>query len=673
MLERSRQEGAHVQTFADAEAVLRERLPGYEPRPQQQRGAAAVEEFFATHAGFDSLAKPGVEPRHLFLQAGTGTGKTILYLIPAILSGSRVIVSVTTKALQAQIADLDMPFLAEHLGVEVPWCVLMGRGNYWCASVATSYEGDLPSLPEIIQYADANPDWDGTLDKLPFEVPSHEWAQMVSDAEACANSSCRRNPEFGRCYAERARLKAHRSRIVVVNHSLLCTDLVIKSAGNPEAGMLGKYDVVIADEAHELARVAGDTIGFRMTAGTFSSLASHCAGWVSRYGDRDAAIEFAGLAQDLTAAGADLLGRDGLPAARIRTATLNRYVDELAAVARALRAMRKAWRALDLEEIEEEDYQRASKRYWMLDSRLANTTQRFDALLGSDPDLVRWVEEEPGRRRNEKVKAIRACPVSVAPFLRRMLFSRTPVVLVSATLAVNHRFDYIAGQLGVDQYTSLDVGTPFDFQRQARLFIPSLPDPRGQTTTDWREAVHEHIVEAVNASGGRALVLFTSTEQLNTAADQLRSKIKFPLMVQGEAAVPVLARRFKQETDSVLFGTRSFMTGFDAQGETLSLLIVVRIPMPRPDEPLFEVRSEQLRRAGLDPFRELSLPDASLVLQQAVGRLIRHRNDIGAVVVLDPRLKVGYGHQLLRDLPPIPQVSSYAEISKFLGFNLVLD
>jgi ATP-dependent DNA helicase DinG len=669
---------APPRTFAEAQLQLATSLPGYEEREQQTALAVRVEALMERAAAHAAVAhqEGAPEPMHLWGQAGTGTGKSLAYLIPAILSGRRTIVSVTTRALQSQLANKDLPFLEAHLGVPFVWAQLQGRSRYFCSHRAESVDtADCPSLP-LMQKALAG-GWDGLRESLPVEVYDREWARVNADAEDCKANGCRdayREGDTG-CRAEHARAEAQKATIVVVNHALLCTDLVIRAQEGP--GMLGEYEAVVIDEAHELEDVAGDSIGAQITEGSFRALTAELRVWVSRYSEE----EIDGPLSQVMATVADLF--EALPEGRIRSATLSEYADVFRGLVEAVVDLGEEWARVskDLDSVPGPLYRKAVGRRDTLTRRLRRLTERYFEVIEADfDDLVRWVEFET-TSRGERRKVMRTAPVSVAPFLHATLFSRVPCALVSATLAVGGsksdprtRFTYMAGRLGVGEADAIDVGTPFDYPSQARLYVPvHLPEPARGQVEQWEAQSAEEILELIRAAEGRALVLFTSTAHLRRAAEQIRRRIPHTVLVQGEAPVSKLAEQFIADEHSVLFGTRSFMTGFDPRGRTCSLVIVSKMPFPVPTEPLTEARCEAIKDRGGSDFNEYTKPVMSLVLQQAAGRLIRHRDDRGVVAILDPRIvSKGYGKDILRDLPPMPLVKRLEEAGAFLAEHLAV-
>lgn len=648
-------------TFAAAERRLAERLPGYQPRPAQRQLAAAVERV---------VVRPGspkaAAPRHLLGQAGCGTGKTLSYLIPAILSGARVIVSAgVTKSLQDQISNKDLPFLRENLGVPFDACVLKGRSNYLCeAKLNDADPSEVPSAARVREAA-ARSDFDGTREDLGFEVADSEWTVIRSDFEDCTD--CRHATMSGGpvCYAELARARAQRCQVVVVNHHLLCTDLVVRSKG--VGGMLGDYDYVVLDEAHELEEVAAEQLGDKLTSGSFRSTLNELRNWVQRYVDEDDQRHVEILRDHapavLTAAESMFLA---LPEGKIRSATLVDHGEVIAALTSALVKLRAAWDKLPTGGIPAGDYDRAKKRRFRVWRRLNNLVDAVSSIVIAEwTEKVRWVEQEPFRGQQRKV--VRIAPVRVDGFLRAELFSRVPCVLVSATLAADGKFDFVAGRFGVDSYDGLNVGTPFDFPRQTRRYVPRrMAPPTREGLALWRSQSATEILSLIRASRGRALVLFTSRADMGAVLRQIRSRIPYQVLVQGEGDNAELARRFKEDTTSVLFGLKSFMTGFDVPGEACSLVIISKLPFPQQDHPLVEARCEAIEARGGNAFFEYSVPVMSLAVQQAAGRLCRTVTDQGVIAILDSRIhSKGYGRAVLRDLPPSTPVGSVGEVQDY--------
>lgn len=665
-----------LKTFADAETVLAEALPGYEPRQPQQTLAEGVErllskpEHFTLYDGPEEEYPDWVRPDlvHFLGQAGTGVGKSLGYLIPALLSGRRVVVSVTTKALQGQLANKDMPFLREHLGIDFSWTVLKGRSNYLCVNrMALVTQSDVADLPEIVELM-KDPDFDGnseTIAKaLGHEVPYPAWNLICSDSEECSDNGC----DPGNCYAERARKKARDSQVVIANHALFFTDLLVKSWGRP--GMLGEYDAVVFDEAHEMEEVAGSTLGGQVTEGSFSSLMAQIRRWAREHADQ----EDEDLGAPLSAlAAATQTAFEALEEGRLTEGRIMDVAAELVSLHGALEDVRAALYETTIEHAK--DHDRAYKRKRSLLRQTVSLNDRMEQIMvGLQSEYVRWVEVER-TRRGETRKVIKVAPILVAPFLFRWLFSKTPCVLVSATLAVKQSFSHIASRLGIGPaYEGLDVGTPFDYPTQGRLYVPAhIPEPKGADQAEWQAMATNEISRLLKASNGRALVLFTSVAHMRQSAQALKvMNGDLDFRMQYEAPTPELTEWLKghnpEAKGRVLLATKSFFTGVDIPGEALSLVIVTKMPFPRPDEPLTQARCEAIEAAGGNAFSDYTIPVMSLVLQQATGRLIRHRNDKGVVAILDPRmLSKGYGKRILSDLPPMGRTYDITEVEAFLN------
>lgn len=964
-----------MKTFAEAEQVLATALPGYEQRTQQQALAQRVEAVFANEENF-TLFRPGqTNRRHLFGQAGCGSGKSLAYLIPAILSGRRTIVSVTTKALQDQLANKDLPFLAEHLGVTFSWCVLKGRANYFCTAAAVDAdESEVVGLPEILRQS-AEQGFSGLREDFNREFTPKEWALLSAEAENCRSYDCK---DRGDCFAEIARERAKVCRIVVVNHALFFTDLLVKTLFDGSTGMLDEYDLVVLDEAHECfpagtlidgkpieqvkvgdlvqsfdpksgavgmkrvssvmsnpvgetlvrvtagatkfvsttnhpvwtgrgwvpagllvtgdtllshgteatghrndlcgvsgssdtlhqgqkgalpedwpgvlrdevcrgyeaspyakyegdsrrdfasddvkqphvtlwssgeddlfasqdwpqtigarwqrggddrtrvdalvgaggfldssvrgagrkqtqsggtaqplqdrprstgaencsrggrgvassnstqtsrstqgrlahlsrvdrveilesgrdgsfggvcpdglvynfevedwhtyfangvavhncAAVAGDCIGGQFSEGSIRSLTGNVRSWAAKFAT-DGEEPFSADIATLLAVSADLFA--ALPGTeaqskRLGPEDLDKLADHLGNVHDAIRSLAAVLSAAKISP--DVDYAKAKSRKDRVRRQGNSTYSRLIEIITADfAQIVRWVEVErkQARGRWEVRKVIKVAPVDVGPFLRENLFSQVPAIMVSATLAVKSQFIFAASALGVDNYDGIDVGSPFDFGSQARLYVPThLPEPKGAGLAEWETQVNEEIVDLVKASHGRALVLFTSVKQMRSAYASVARRLPYEVKMQHQESVGDLSRWFAANTSGVLFGTKSFFTGFDIVGESLVNVIVAKMPFPVPTEPLTEARCEAIEARGGNAFSEYSIPVMSLVLQQAVGRLIRHTTDRGVVSILDPRMmKKSYGKAILRDLPPMPVITKIEDVQEF--------
>ena len=651
---------APPRNFVEAGEALARSLPGYESRPQQVRLATAVERALG-------------EGHHFLGEAGCGTGKSLGYLIPAIVSGKRVIVSTATKALQDQIAGKDLPFLAEHLGVKFSYALLKGRTNYACRAKMTDVDAQVeaPGLAAMTAFAEdkgADPAFLGERDDFP-QVDDATWRKATTSSEECPGKS---DCPFGDvCFAEKAKAKAKASDVVVVNHALFLTDLKIKTETGGEASMLDAYDAVIFDEAHEIEEYAGGVYGSQFTEGGVRNLCGEVKNFARRHLNDDEKVQRINdvVAEVETSMAA--LWRVLKPGT-IREAVLLEAADEFIDFTNALGDLNDALKARDLlEKVPSAGYDRARDKKNRLQKKTRAQYDRFQVIVtGRFEDYVRWVEDETtGRGMTRRV--IRVAPVSVAEILREQLFeSEIPVtaILASATLSVGGKFDYIAGRLGVTSFESDDVGTPFDYATQSALYVPKhLPDP-GKEREAWASMAVFEMGELVKASNGRALLLFTSTKAMKDAYEMLAPRLPYTCLMQGQAPNKALAQRFAEDTHSVLFATRSFMTGVDFQGETCSLVVVDKLPFPVPTEPLTEARCNAIKAQGGSDFSGYTVPVMTLVLKQAFGRLIRHKSDTGVVAILDPRLVTkGYGRGILNSLPPAKRLTEISEVQEFFG------
>lgn len=638
-------------TFDQAEARLAETLPGYESREPQQRLARSVEESLAD----------GV---HLFAQAGTGTGKSLATLIPAILSGKTVAVSTATKALQDQLTGKDLPFLTEHLGVDFTWAVLKGRSNYLCLNALGDFD-DAAKTSEIWEFIkadekDGEPTFDGLRENLPVEVTEGDWRNLTVSGEDCIGKEC---PFYKSCFATKAKQRAQAAQVIVVNHALLANDLNLKSFG---ASMLPVLDAVIVDEAHEFESYVGSALGSRFTEFTVKDIEARVRGFVKRYG-----IEADEVLSTSLSAVVDFKALfEVLEAGRIRQATIAEHADSWERAGMAITDMAEAVSTIGLGTVSSDKYEKAKRSLDILIKRVWNAQKAFvETLLHVDAggtDIVVWVEEERLRRGGTRL-TLQARPLRVDGFLRDNLFAETTTIAVSATIAPGGNFGYIAGRLGCDTYRSLDVGTPFDYQTQARVFIPDLPNP-SKERRQWEALVPGTVRDLILASGGGALVLFTSYRQMKAVYEAVNFQVPMECRMQGDATNPALVAWLKEDPTRVLFATRSFMTGVDIQGEALRLVIVDKMPFAVPTDPMVEANIEAIERTGGNAFSDYSIPEMSLVLQQAHGRLIRHRDDTGVFALLDPRAtKANWGRKAMAGVPDSPTVSTVEEVADFLG------
>lgn len=664
---------ANQRTFAGAMETLRTAIPGWEVRSQQTDLAAEVERWIAG----TNQRQADAPVTSMFAQAGTGTGKSLLYLIPSIQSGKRVVISVTTKALQDQLAGTDLPMLHEHLG-GFTWAVLKGRSTYLCLTrLSQADDADVPSKAALLEWGASEDavDSEGLREFLPVEVSDREWQKICSEREECSSLGCSdpKGPNYGECYAQRARVKARAAKIVVVNHSLFFADLNLRAEVNSEdfPGMLGHYDLAVMDEGHECRAIASESLASRITLGTFKHIAATARSWTARYGtdtvEANAATTIGKIdraAQDTFAA----LPKVSAPQThRLTIQDIVNFSDPMVALIQALGELRNGLDEAAL--AQGVDPARANAQRQSLIAQADGAYHRLSSILGDEmEDTVRWVAGERNAKGEVNV-ILRSSPIDIAPYLRQHLFSKTPVLIISATLAVGGKFDFAARELGVDNYVGKIVGTPFDFQKQARLYLnPSLPNPSGASLRDWESAVMLEILELVRSAQGRTLILFPAKSLMRRVRAFLADSVNFPVKMQGDLgeSTESLKRWFLADPENVLLGTKSFFTGFDPKGANCTQVIIVKFPFPVPDDPLTEARSEAVQARGDFPFMALTVPETSLVLQQMFGRAIRHTTDMAVVAILDPRaVTKGYGKGLVRDLGDVPVVTSRSEVADF--------
>lgn len=626
-----------------ADGPLARHLPGFAPRPAQLRMAEAVADALAGR-------------RALIVEAGTGTGKTFAYLLPALLSGTRVLVSTGTRTLQDQLFSKDVPLVAGALGAPARIALLKGRANYLCnerlkRQVAQGALEGLarrdPMLARIEAWSRVTQS--GDLAEVPELSDAHPvWPQVTSTRENCLGQRC---SEFADCHVVAARRRAQEADLVVVNHHLLLADLALKEDGFGD--LLGTADAVILDEAHQLPDLATQFFG-------------------QQFGSRQI--------ENVLAEGRAALLRAGASLAEIGTAA--RAVE--AAISAALMLLPRSGVRQRFEECHEE-----------LPSTLlalATALQEFSVVLGDaarEPaveqvaaralELARTLERIVGGGEDEGARTIesstRSFSLSLLPFdiaerFAALVHARPASwVFTSATLSVSGNFSHFATRLGLQDAATLQIDSPFHYETQALLYLPEgMPEP---TSPAYVPAVIETAIPLLEASGGGAFLLFTSHRALAQGAQHLRARwdgaADVPLLVQGEAPRERLLRDFREHGDAVLLGTASFWEGVDVKGDALRLVVIEKLPFASPDDPLVKARIEFLRRRGDNPFRDYQLPEAVLALKQGVGRLIRSEDDRGVIVICDPRLTgKGYGRTFRASLPPMPVTHERAEAMRFL-------
>jgi ATP-dependent DNA helicase DinG len=622
-------------------------LPGYAYRPEQAAMAKAV-----------GLALARLEP--LIVEAGTGTGKTFAYLVPALLSGRSVIISTGTRTLQDQLFRRDVPLLAKALGLPVKIALLKGRSNYLCrhrlelaaqqGSLLAGERGAARTLARISRWAATTKAGDlSELTDLPEQ--SSVWPQITSTRENCLGTEC---PQFSRCCVFEARRHAQAADIVVVNHHLLLADLALKDEGFGD--LLPGAEAVILDEAHQVPDIAAQFFGQVWSVRQVQLLMRDITTEMATAGVRAPAIAAAVAAVDerLEELRSTLQRGQG----RYEWASLpDSFMDVLPDLETALSDI-----ATELEGLG-------------AGAGLANCARRGGSLANSlaalrelsDEAGLRWVDANAGGL------LLQYTPFEIAERLREYVEARPCAwVFTSATLAIGEDFSHFAARIGLPEARTVRIDSPFDYPVQARIFLPPhMPQPQDP---GFAAKFIDACAPLLEASGGRAFLLYTSYRGLAEGVQALKARFPnppFPVLVQGEAPREALLNRFRELGNAVLLATGSFWEGVDVKGEALSIVAIDKLPFASPDDPLLKARLEGIRRRGGNPFFEYQLPQAVLALKQGVGRLIRDFDDFGVIVIGDPRLRTkAYGRVFMEALPPSPVIAESAIGAVFLAERL---
>lgn len=647
-----------MQSIFGPDGLIAKAHPEYEHRPGQIEMAEAVLRAFE-------------QRHHLIVEAGTGTGKTLAYLVPAIAaacgSGARIVISTGTKNLQEQLMDKDIPFLQEILPAKFRAAVMKGRNNYAClhrikmAESTPVLEGldQIDQFDEVFRWATQTATGDrAELSNLPENLPF--WRHIDARSDTCLGQKC---PDFDPCFITRMRQRAIDADVIVVNHHLFFADLALRNGAY--GAVLPDYAAVILDEAHQIEDVASEYFGAQISNYQIDDLLRDVS--YLKIEDREAQRELAKVSARIQRfadlfwisfhEGRGLDGRFALAPSVAQVANLRPdQHEEDAAQINNLRhsaldnVLHRLETTLDILKDAPADAENILRRARQL---------RFDLnfiVKAADKQFVYWLE-----RRGRGV-FLRASPIDVSGLLQDKLFEKVPtVILTSATLSSAGNFRFIRERLGLDEGEEMIAESIFDFENQAVLYLPSqMPDPR---SPQWGRAAADEVIKIVNATEGRAFVLSTSNAGMNELYERVASQIDYPCFVQGSAAKGSLLKKFRETPNAVLFATSSFWQGVDVRGEQLSCVIIDKLPFAVPSDPIIAARQRYIEEQGGSSFYEYSVPQAVISLKQGLGRLIRSTTDRGVLAVLDPRLRTKmYGQMFLKSLPPCRITSRIEEL-----------
>ena len=639
------------EAFADR-GPLAQTIDQFEPRSGQRRMAREVANVLA-HGGI------------LLAEAGTGTGKTMAYLVPAILSGERVLISTGTKNLQEQIYFKDLPALERALSVKFRATCMKGRANYLCLHRLDQARTRMADglLDSIAHWAENTPTGDrAELEDLPDD--SDIWTEISATAETCLGTEC---PQYQQCFVTRMRQRAAESDVVIVNHHLLCADAAIRESSYGE--VIPECRHLVLDEAHQLEDVATQYFGLsvsnyrvedlvrdseRLLNASLTDTNGEVSRAMARVSDHSRAF-FGNLAMARRM-------RGGLNEERLRIGPewFGDIVTDGLALSTALEGVEAVMSLAGGGQ--SSGAESANEDALTIARRARELSDNLKFLLAASDSTFVYFLETRGRG-----VFLRAAPIDVSAIIRKHLIDRMrTTVLTSATLAIAGSFDYVRRRLGIEDAHELRVASEFDFARQSLLYLPRrMPPPK---SPQYPEAVATQVRAILERSQGRAFVLFTSYAMMHAVYEDIMGALDYPLLLQGTAPRSTLLKQFRNTPHAVLLATSAFWHGVDVVGEQLSCVVIDKLPFASPGDPITAARIDAINADGGDAFNDYQVPLAILALLQGLGRLIRHRNDRGVLAVLDPRLRtMGYGRRFLESFPPSPVTQDVSEIERFFG------
>lgn len=683
---------AGIKTFEDAQSVLADTLPGYVRRPHQIMLGNKIQDSIAARIA-------------LLAQAGTGTGKSIALLIPAIIhaveTGERVVIATATKALQEQYRGKDLPFLAANLGVSFTWAILKGRSNYACEAkvrdLASPNRQQAAAITVLREAENAGEIID--RDGMPA-MTDYEFGQLSMSASECPGASNCPLARAGKCMPEKAKIRAADADVVITNTAYLLRDLRLRMMTDEKVQLLGEFGLLAVDEAHNLPGAVTSALSDSMQLGSFIKLAGDLAVFLEDQAAGVALGDTVGTEARRLFDAIDQIYAGFVRKGGGKADPMPLYVDTLPANPQTIigdvlgplfiglyQAIEVARGEVKRVRVYEEREQLARYRLMRRTEDWLTRLQKYT--LDEAGETVRWVEQEKSRRSDDTQRLLCSAPVRVAPFLRTAIWDKTPAILMSATLANGGDFGFLAGEMGLgqDEAATYDAGSPFDYARQAMLFVPGKDAPSPKEKNDWAAWAPQVTRRLVLKAGGDALLLFTSRSAMENAftmlaADFERNGIR--VLKQGDLPTAELIAEFKKG-GAVLFGLKTFMEGVDIPGKALRLVVLDKLPFAVPTDIIVNARAEAYEkvhgyRSSFGGNRNcqacqregktcagITIPQMQLVLEQAFGRLIRTVTDTGVVAVLDNRLATSrWGRDIVAALPPAKQTSDLGQAEAFL-------